>query len=266
MEAKDGSVQVVLDTELIFLNRECLLDYERARTCCVVLFGGDWFNEEAYRTGRIEEVTIDSPANLEAYRYFVDLLHRDRIAIDNYGTGDWKNRFYNGTVGMVMGEGPWLVMGNTSNIDFRFGMAPNPWGTTQASMIYTDPWMVSSQTENPDAAWEFIKYMTSKSVLRSYLSFAIFPPARRSVMEDYLFSFSRSSGHHSPEEIMQALNGAQKYGRETPEHVLVGFPQFQAAIADKFPQFWSGERSVMQVLGEVQGQAEGILKELYKQK
>ena len=58
------------------------------------LFGGDWFDAApAYETGVPEAVTFNSEANERAYQYFVDLLHQDRVAIDNYGTGDWHQRF-----------------------------------------------------------------------------------------------------------------------------------------------------------------------------
>ena len=128
-------------------------------------------------------------------------------------------------------------------------------------MVYTDPWMISSLTEHPDEAWRFVKFMTSKEVLEDYLRISGFPPARRSVMEDYLFSLSEASGHHSAAEILQALGGAQMYGAETPEHVVVGFNHLMPIVEPAFPRFWSGAESVRNLLAEVQSAASGVLAE-----
>lgn len=223
------------------------------------LGGGDWFDAQAYEKGIPSRPTFATPENELAYQIPIDMVYQEGTAAENY-TFEVVNRFSHGDVGMIIGEGPWLVMGRTKDIHFQWAMAPNPWGKSQASMIYTDPWMINSQTKYPEQAWKLVKYLTSRDVMQSYMSFAVFPPARRSVLSGYLNTLAAASGHHTAMQILEALSGAQQYGRETPQHVIAAWPDYDAAISSRLPQAWANQKPVKNVLLEIDEALTGIVK------
>lgn len=224
-------------------------------------FGGDWFDSASWRTGVVNRPTFDTPANRQAYQTAVDMLYGQKTAITfETTTGDYSSSMYptrqftDGRVPMAVGEGPWLVLGHESEIKFRWGMAPFPRGgsaSTYTSMVYTDPWMIYRHTKNPEAAWKFVKYITSAEVMKDYVNIANFAPARRSALVAYVQKLSRFSRFHSAAEILTALAGSQKYGRESLDHVIVGWPDFFQEIQGRMPGIWGNTRAVPTVLKEI---------------
>ncbi|MGE5482686.1 MAG: ABC transporter substrate-binding protein [Bacteroidota bacterium] len=224
-------------------------------------FGGDWFDETAWRQGVPSRPTFDTPANREAYQTMVDMLYRQRVAITfENTTTDYASNLYptkqftGGNAAMAVGEGPWLVMGQLDGIKFRWGMAPFPRGgqtKNYTSMVYTDPWMISSKAKNPEAAWKFVKYITSAEVMKDYVKIGNFAPARKSAVLDYVNRLSQASRHHSAAEVLLALAGSQEYGREALDHVIVGWSDFFQEIQGRMPAIWGNTRAVPVVLKEI---------------
>lgn len=210
------------------------------------LGGGDWFPKAGWESGLPRESTFADPRNEAIYTTLVDMIYKDQVATTNYWTP-----FFSQQVAMVIGEGGWMVLGKLripDGIKFRWGFAPNPWSPNQSSIIYTDPWMISKNTKNVEAAWRFVKYMTSKEVLQSYMDIAMFPPVRRSVLGDYLKLLSQSSGVLSPQQMLEVLAGAQQYGVEAQDHILVGESEYRRALTPLFNDMFSNKIPVREAL------------------
>ncbi|MBE3582491.1 MAG: sugar ABC transporter substrate-binding protein [Limnochordaceae bacterium] len=220
-------------------------------------FGGDWFDAATWRTGVARQPTFNTPENQQAYQAAIDLVYKDRSAVSAEfpANSNPPEMFVNGTAAMAVGEGPWLVMGRLNDIKFRWGMAPFPRGgkaTHYTSMVYTDPWMISSQTKHKEAAWKFVKFITSPERMKDYAAIGNFVPARQSAAMDYLLTLSKASGFLKPQQVLESIAGAQKYGRESLDHVIVGWPDFFQEIQGRMPAIWGNTRSVATVLNEIQ--------------
>lgn len=223
------------------------------------LWGGDWFDKNSYETGVATKSTFATPANERGYQKAIDLFFKDKVAWDNPASAP-PIAFLAGKVGMAMGEGPWLVMGNLDKIKFRWGMAPNPMGTTQANMLYTDPWMISSKTKNLEGAWKFVKYITSRRMMEGYTNIGIFPGARRSAGDEYIKRMSKASGVLSLRDVAEALEGGHKYGRESLDHILVGWPKLISVVDARLPTAWANQKPVSSVLKEIDDALAPVIK------
>lgn len=225
------------------------------------LWGGDWFDKEAtYQTGLPTKSTLYTPENVNAYTRVVNLARKDHIAPTPEDGFDAWSGFGQHKVGMYLGAGPWAVMGKRKVLNMDWGMAPFPKGKERSSIIYTDPWMISSKTKYPEEAWRLVKFMTSEKIQRAYTQIAMFPPSRKTVTNTYLTRMAQYSGFHTAAQVDEALDGAQKYGVESLDHLIAGWPQIYQKLEPLFTQMFTGKKSVEQTLQE----ADMALNALYK--
>jgi ABC-type glycerol-3-phosphate transport system substrate-binding protein len=59
-------------------------------------------------------------------------------------------------------------------------------GEARTSIVYTDLWFVGAKSKHPREAWEFVKYLSSAPVQKSYVEIADLPPARISALGPYM--------------------------------------------------------------------------------
>lgn len=227
------------------------------------MFGGDWFDEEGYLTGHPTRVTFSRTENIRAYQSAVDLMYRDKVAWPLSVAPGASAAFLNGQVGMLLGDGPWSVLGQTNKRRFGWGMAAVPRGQSgvkPADIVFTDPWMVSSQTRDPEAAWAFVKFITGKDAMKSYASIAQFPPARRSAVLDYVKRVADLSGHMRAQDVLVALEGAQRYGRESVDHVIDSWIDIKDVLGPTIGAMWTGQKPVEQVMNELDDKLGALLR------
>ncbi len=207
------------------------------------LWGGDWFDEETHRTGIPNKSTIASPENILAYEKAVELIQR-------YG-GNVPGNYSGGKVGMALRTPLNIAATAQQNAFFcKWALAPIPVGTHRAAALYTDPWMISSQTKHPEEAWLFVKYMTSAEVMKSYTAFGfgLAPVARRSAIKGYIDRLVDASGVQDFNQILSVLTGGQVYGREVYDHTIVGWADIRRVTMEEFPQMVRGTKSVQAAL------------------
>lgn len=219
------------------------------------LWGGDWFDRDTYETSIPNKCTVLSRANELAYQKLVELA-RYGVAVNG------EAGFWSGKVGMVVNDPLLDVMNGAiaTQGKIRWGIAAIPRGTQPAALLATDPWMVSSKTKHPEAAWRFIKYITSQKVMESYTTFGVAPVARASALPEYLNRASKLSGYQSARDVLTVLAGGQKYGREAYDHVISGWrPWLEQVSQRELPAMLSNQRSVSEVLTRIQeGMQTGI--------
>ncbi|MBB5173888.1 ABC transporter substrate-binding protein [Texcoconibacillus texcoconensis] len=80
------------------------------------------------------------------------------------GAGWDGEMFANQQVAMVYG-GSWIPGVLNDNPDLEVGVTPLPVSNTEASMLYTAGWAISSESKHPEAALELIEFLTSDEEL-----------------------------------------------------------------------------------------------------
>jgi len=143
--------------------------------------GGDWFNLET------RKATLDTPEAIAAFKLYGDLLR-------NYGPPGTLNMswpqavaiFAQGKAAMYTDANsifPNLLDPTKSQVADKTGVAVFPQGPKGQTMYNVTSWglAIGAQSKKQDAAWEFVKWATSKEVVLKVQSDGAVPGARQSV-------------------------------------------------------------------------------------
>jgi len=132
-------------------------------------FGGDIFNED------MTKCVLDSPDSIAAVKYFVELCTKYGItppAPNEMGAQDVRTFLAQGKVAMSFGSGWTVSIVDKLNPDLKAAKvlknAPLPVGKRKATFAQMDFWGISAFTKVKDAAWEWMKYLTSKDVQEKF--------------------------------------------------------------------------------------------------
>jgi multiple sugar transport system substrate-binding protein len=108
------------------------------------------------------EVTLDSPANVEALQWMVDKVNKYHVSptdIELAGQSD-TDAFKAGKIAMLR-TGIWMFADFTANAKFNWDIALEPGNTAKAHHFFANGVAVSSTSQNQAAAYEWLKFLTS---------------------------------------------------------------------------------------------------------
>ena len=137
-----------------------------AITTVVNTFGGSWFNEDW-------DPQLTSPETTEAVQFYVDLL-RDYGQPDAAAAG-WEGclqSFSQGTTAMWYDDtvfaGSAIDQAATPEIadNIAFAMAPTGPADIASGWLWSWGLSITKSSQNPDAAWKFISWATSKDYIK----------------------------------------------------------------------------------------------------
>ncbi|WP_413378157.1 ABC transporter substrate-binding protein [Alkalihalobacillus sp. 1P02AB] len=217
---------------------------EQPPTRSAWVFGGDFFSEESYETGKIDELKILSdPNNKKSIQAIYDLIYEHKVspnpsqldAVSQIG-----NPFMTGRVAMNIGGG-WGFR-NYIEADFRWGVAAIPFGPdgTREIPVYADPWTISKDSKHPEESWELIKYLTNPEYGgKRYAEIAMSYPANLDIA-DVWYDATTSLAEISKEELSEAYEGSVRYGRPTDNHLIEGFSVILNTINQTMDSIYSG--------------------------
>jgi multiple sugar transport system substrate-binding protein len=138
--------------------------------------GGDFFDRTATRC------TLDTPQALEGLTFYRDKIYRQGFAPapgDGPSTGFRSNSF-----AMEFGghTGNWKSYRQIPDLDWDIEALPKgPSGRRGGELSLSGLGVAKKSTER-EAAWQFVKFMSSKSTIEAYARFG-YPAARKSVAE-----------------------------------------------------------------------------------
>jgi multiple sugar transport system substrate-binding protein len=226
------------------------------------LWGQDLYPDSAYQTGFADQAFLDSPAVIEAFQARQDLVWKYHYAPDPAQTdamGGGAGPFESGKVAMTM-TGVWGWWNYPRVIkDFTFAVAALPYGgENRRDVVFTDPWMLSSKTAHPEEAWTFLKYLASPEVQASWSKLTLAPPVRKSLLSDWYKGFPGMT----PAEVEEVFQGSLKYGRESPNHLLVKFDQLNQVVQSAVDPIVNNEKMASETLPAANTALEDALKQI----
>jgi multiple sugar transport system substrate-binding protein len=229
------------------------------------MFGQDLYPDDAYTTGFADKAFLGSDAAIKAFQARQDIVWKlhympDPAQVDAMGGGDI---FVAGKVAMHLtgGWGFWNfgTGGVKLHEKFKWGAAAIPYGGPgRKDVVFTDPWMMSSKTAHPQEAWEFLKYLASPEVQKGWTDLTGAPPVRVSMEDPWYKSFPTMT----PDEVKEVFLGSLKYGRESPNHLLVRFDQLDQVVGSALDPIINNEKQAADVLPDANAKLEDALKQI----
>lgn len=134
-------------------------------------------------------VALNSPEALEALEFYIRLRDVAPPETTTTGGGEANTLFVQGRVAMYV-LGPWAVAGiNNEAPDIEVGVAPLPYSMVPATTAGAGLLTVPRTTQNPEAAWRLIDFLTEveNQVKLVSTGFAFRIPTRQSAVQDEWF-------------------------------------------------------------------------------
>jgi multiple sugar transport system substrate-binding protein len=144
-------------------------------------FGGDWINAET------REVLLDRPEALQALEFLMRTIGTiSPPAVTTYIEEDTRNLFQNGR-SVFLRNWPYvwrLMKDNPLRLEDRVGMAPVVHAPGHQSSGTLGGWgfAISRFTKNPEAAWQFVEFLTRPEQLTKVQTRFGRIPARKSLV------------------------------------------------------------------------------------
>lgn len=214
----------------------------------VWLWGGDVWDKEVYSgDGVPHESHWNTPQAIDAIQSLADLTYVHKVmpnpsiynALSNSGNND---PFLTGRVAMSM-TGIWGFW-QFKDAPFRWGAAALPRAHSNKDGIYADPWLLSSRSKNPDAAWQFIKYLTTTEGARQYMHATDTPVPHTPLLNEWFQQFK----HQTPEEIKTCFDGSLKHGYLSIQNDIVAYNKIRDIINQELNPVLAGTAKAKDVM------------------
>jgi multiple sugar transport system substrate-binding protein len=209
--------------------------------------GGSMFNADK------TEVTLDSPANVETLQWMVDKVatyHVTPTDAEMAGQGD-GDLFKAGKIAMLR-TGIWMFGDFSANAPFNWDIALEPGKTNKAHHFFANGVAVSATSANQQAAYEWLKFLTSSKeavdirIKAGWELPAVSDPA-------YVQGYLDQPKPESREVVFQALDTAV-----TPP-VIDNWNQLTDIVGKELEAAKLGQKTPQQALTDAAAAVKGIL-------
>jgi len=201
--------------------------------------------------------TLSEPAAADAIQFFADLLNNGYAMRDadlSQAGGD-AAVFSSGKVAMIIQNSSRVSAFNAAGLNYDVSVVPIPEGGQRAASAGGAAWVMSSGSDNKDAAWTFLSWLQSTDGgQRLYTESGEIFPALRSTAESDAFLNQENPPANRQAFITEGENA--KVGR------FGYFPEYDEVngiIDAELSKVWSGEAQPADVLAAACTQADQFL-------
>lgn len=230
-------------------------------------FGGRWFDDQW-------NAQLNSPEVKEAVNFYVDLINEaGELGASSTGFQECANLFgqgqtamwYDATSAVSVLEDPKTY----PELQGKIGYLPAPIAKKPNSgWLYTWALGIPKAAKNPDGAWKFISWMTSRDYLRmvgEQLGWARVPPGSRTSTYTDLPEYEAISKAYGPLTLESIKNATPDKPTVQPVPYtgvqFVGIPEFQdlgTRVSQQISAAMAGQKSVEDALAQAQQYAEVV--------
>ncbi len=136
------------------------------------------------------QAVFNSPEGVAAIEWYLDRINKDKISVPGVlsnGEREKRANFASGNIAMMF-EGPWgIAIQKQLNPDLTYDIAPLPTGVTDGTMVRGSLNTITTQSENKDAAWTFLRWISGKEGIEMWAKGTGGFPARTDVSSEEWF-------------------------------------------------------------------------------
>ena len=205
-------------------------------------FGGDIISDD------FETATIDSQAVLDATQYATDLICTDRVQppLGQYDREGAIELFKAGKLAFLLDE-PLRAVFEEEGLPFDWDVAMPVGNNGNISQFATSGfWVIAEKSDKQEAAWELVKFLSSKEFSKVYNERYAFVPVRDDV--------DVSGGN---EKLARNIDWAQKYWDGLKTHPKIG--QLLDEYAKALEEATTCDTDIAESLKAAQARAEAVL-------
>lgn len=208
--------------------------------------GGEILNEDFTQT------LMNEPAAMETFQFIVDQLFEYQIMPTPSVAEQFGDPFESGNAAMTP-AGHWVVP-YYSGVDFEWDVAPLPMGKERVSMVNSVGFVVAEQSEHPEEAWEFLKFLVGEPGQERVTALGLGVPALKSVAESDAF-LEQDTAPINHGLFLETMD----YSRVKP--CFRGYDEWGTLFGDGLWSVWLGEADLEETMNELVPQADAILAE-----
>jgi len=210
------------------------------------IFGGDYFPDEGYVTGKPDRTVVNSPEVVDGWQYMQDLIYKDQVrptpAEGEIVSAAGVDLFLSGKMGIVFNAN-WQFPTYGEIEEFQWSMAPVPaGGKARKTTLYPDQWLMFKDQKFADAAWEALKFLGSADGMRGYYMAtdkAGGIPSRKSMASEFV-DLAVKTTKLDATTIDDVINkGISVGGKVTASHAILRFAEiYDVAIGPQLDNLW----------------------------
>ncbi len=207
--------------------------------------GGDVINADHTKT------LIGDAKAMPAWQLFHDMMFVDKSWPDANISQEYGGDPFLAGVAAMTTIGHWAVPGY-AEAKFNWDVAPMPKGTAgAATSVNSAGFVVGKASKNPDAAFEFLKYVVSEPAQKRLAQLGFACPVLKSVAESD--AFLKQDTQINQQVFLDSLAFAHM------KPVFKGYDEWSSAIGDGMAPIWTGEAELQPTLDTVIPAADEVL-------
>ncbi|RPI94861.1 MAG: sugar ABC transporter substrate-binding protein [Chloroflexi bacterium] len=222
-----------------------LWDMELIWSEAIWAYGGDIINADHTQT------LIGEPKAREAWQLFHDMMFVDKSWPNSTTAGEYGGDPFLAGVAAMTTIGHWAVPGY-AEVNFKWDVAPMPKGPAgQATSVNSAGFVIGKSSKNPEAAFEFLKYVLSEPAQKRLAELGFALPVLKSVAESD--AFLKQDIPIDQKVFLDSL----AFARMKP--VFKGYDEWSSSIGDGMAGIWTGEAELEPTMEEAIKAADEVL-------
>jgi multiple sugar transport system substrate-binding protein len=196
---------------------------------------------------------LDRPEAVQAFQFLVDMIYEHKVSQLPQAMGDDPLIFFKQGKAAMITTGSWRVGQFSDEIqDFEWGIAPLPKSPNtdeRVSVIHGIGNVVSANTEHPDEAWEFVKFMATQPGQELLASTGSQIPTLEGLAQEW----QAAHPDYNTQVFLDAIDNSKEL------ESTVSFGEWSAVMGDGLTQIYNNQVPVEQGLQNICTQMNQIL-------